>query len=70
MAIFSAAQLGFAEFLVIMVIPTIIVCKVCSKAGYHWALGLLTLRILSVVPGQKGAEDVVDSHPGMADRVS
>ncbi len=46
MSTLAFATLGPMEILLVLVagvIPTIIACKVCSKVGYHWALGLLAL---------------------------
>jgi len=29
--------------LIVTALQVLVFCKICSKAGYHWALGLLTL---------------------------
>ena len=43
LAFFSLGPMEILLILTMGVIPTIIACKVCSKAGYHWALGLIAL---------------------------
>lgn len=32
-----------AIYLVIIVVTVVAFCKICGKAGYHWAMGLLML---------------------------
>ena len=43
LAFFSLGPWELLGILIIWVIPTVIACKVCSKVGYHWALGLVAL---------------------------
>jgi hypothetical protein len=43
--VFVLIFVGFALFtgLILKIVLTVIYCKIFSKAGYSWALGLLTL---------------------------
>lgn len=45
MPVFVLIFVGFALFtgLILKIVMTVIYCKIFSKAGYSWALGLLTL---------------------------
>ena len=43
--LFMTAMIAFIVFMVVVanLLYVLISCKICQKAGYHWALGLLVL---------------------------
>jgi magnesium-transporting ATPase (P-type) len=49
-AVFVIAAMVLMLSLIVVIIKAVIYCKVFSKAGYHWALGLLALiPILNII---------------------
>ncbi len=50
MAVLIIVLITLTLSLIVVVVKAVIYCKVFSKAGYHWALGLLALiPILNIV---------------------
>ena len=50
MAVLIIVVMALVLSLAVVIIKAVIYCKVFSKAGYHWALGLLALiPILSII---------------------
>ena len=50
MAVLIIVILALTFSLIVVIVKAVIYCKIFSKAGYHWALGLLVLvPLLNIV---------------------